>query len=482
MRRFLLRAAAWRRLVAGAALGLAAACALADPPASVGRVSWIAGNVTLVQGADAPTPAQLNWPVTSGQQYSTAPTGRVELWSGSNAIRLDVDSAVRIEQLDDSQLHLRLERGSVVLRIASSDASHQASIETPLGRFTPHNAGEWRLDLRGDSVSATSLHGTLDFDDRGTRVSVSSGQRADVSAANGHLATSFATAAADDFLNFVHSRDAAYDGKVAVRYVSPEMTGVETLDAFGHWEQTADYGNVWVPSVASDWAPYRDGHWAWVSPWGWTWIDAAPWGFAPFHYGRWAMWQDRWAWVPGAYAARPVYAPALVGWAGGVAPGVSVNVSVGTVGWFPLAPHEVYVPPYAASVSYVRNVNVTHVTNITNVTTIVAPTHYAFQDDRRATTVVNPRVLAEHRAVAREVQHAALVNTHAAPPPHGAPVGVPRNVPPAVHALREEHEAHERGPRDMQREPAASHRMRPPGAPEREPHDPHEPHERPGRE
>ncbi|MEJ0003193.1 MAG: DUF6600 domain-containing protein [Pararobbsia sp.] len=77
------------------------------------------------------------------------------------------------------------------------------------------------------------------------------------------------------------------------------MPGYEDLDANGTWEESPDYGAVWIPRVAVGWAPYHQGHWAWVAPWGWTWVDDAPWGFAPFHYGRWAYYRNNWAWVPG---------------------------------------------------------------------------------------------------------------------------------------------------------------------------------------
>ena len=59
-------------------------------------------------------------------------------------------------------------------------------------------------------------------------------------------------------------------------------------------------------------------------------------------------------------------------WVGGPRVSVSVNVGSGPrVGWFPLAPREVYVPSYRVSPGYVRNVNATHVTHISNVTNII---------------------------------------------------------------------------------------------------------------
>src|SRR5215472_15335004 len=101
--------------------------------------------------------------------------------------------------------------------------------------------------------------------------------------------------------------------------------------------------------------------WAWIDPWGWTWVDDDPWGYAPFHYGRWASIDGRWGWIPGPREERPVYAPALVVFVGG-------GLAAGNVGWFPLAPHEVYVPSYRVSQGYVNRVNLTN-TNV-NTTTI----------------------------------------------------------------------------------------------------------------
>ncbi len=139
------------------------------------------------------------------------------------------------------------------------------------------------------------------------------------------------------------------------QYVPPAMTGAEDLGQYGDWQQTPDYGPAWFPQVAINWAPYRYGHWAYIAPWGWTWIDDARWGFAPFHYGRWARIHQRWCWVPGGYAARPVYAPALVSFIGNL---LGLNLGGGpSVGWIPLGPREVWYPPYRYGQHYFHDVN-----------------------------------------------------------------------------------------------------------------------------
>jgi hypothetical protein len=177
-----------------------------------------------------------------------------------------------------------------------------------------------------------------------------------------------ATAAGEDaFGAWVLAQDQREDRAASTRYVSPEMTGATDLDRYGRWDTHPEYGAVWFPTlVVTNWAPYRYGHWAWVGPWGWSWVDDAPWGFAPFHYGRWASWRGRWCWVPGRYVARPVYAPALVGWIGGN--NFNVGVTVGgvhrapppVIGWVPLGPRDPFVPRFNATPRYIRGVNAGH--------------------------------------------------------------------------------------------------------------------------
>ena len=84
-------------------------------------------------------------------------------------------------------------------------------------------------------------------------------------------------------------------------------------------------------------------------------MDDAPWGFAPSHYGRWTQIGPRWAWVPGSFGPRPVYAPALVAFVGGD----NWSVALGSPGaaWFPLAPGEYWRPHYHASDRYHRGLN-----------------------------------------------------------------------------------------------------------------------------
>ena len=194
-----------------------------------------------------------------------------------------------------------------------------------------------------------------------------------------------------------------------MRYVSPDVVGYQDLDDYGVWYSDSNYGYIWVPRVTRGWAPYQDGHWAWISPWGWTWVDEAPWGYAPFHYGRWVYARNRWGWVPGPIAVRPVYAPALVAFIGG--PRFSVSVALGGggghVGWFPLGPREVYVPAYRTSREYVNRVNVSN-TTVTNITiTNVYNTHQHPQQHRTSTTTITTTTTTTRTSDTRTGPHRA---------------------------------------------------------------------------
>jgi hypothetical protein len=97
----------------------------------------------------------------------------------------------------------------------------------------------------------------------------------------------------------------------------------DQLTPYGRWVVAGSYGNVWVPHVATGWAPYVDGQWVYTD-YGWTWASSDPWGGVPCHYGSWA-WVDPygWVWTPGT-----VWAPAWVTWA----------YSGDYVGWAPIPP------------------------------------------------------------------------------------------------------------------------------------------------
>jgi hypothetical protein len=380
-----------------------------DPPGRVGRLSEMTGQVWLYSpSAGEWLEATRNRPVTSGDRLATDGAARAELRIGSTTLWLDSGTELEIVRLDDSRIELYLHDGSVAARLRSREAVGEFELRTDEGVFRAQRTGRYRVDRVDEASHLTVISGQAVYEGPGSALTVYGGQRAEFWLDAGNAAQySLTEPKRDAFAAWNNTRDRSDDRSASTRYVSPEMTGVEDLDRHGRWEQSDEYGALWIPrAVPVGWAPYSTGHWVWISPWGWTWVDDAPWGFAPFHYGRWVYYRSNWCWTPGTRVHRPVYAPALVAWVGG--PRVSVSVSVGgpVVGWFPLAPREVYVPSYRSSPRYVREVNHTHVNNITHVTQYVGNPQGAEQRDfsnrkfAHAVTVVPTGVFTQRQPVA----------------------------------------------------------------------------------
>ena len=445
-----------------------------DPPGRVGRLSDLNGQVWMFSPDSGEwVGAERNRPLTSGDRLATDAGARAEVRIGSTTLRLDSGSELEVLRLDDDRVVLQLHNGSVSTRLRNREAAAEFELKTGEGRFLLRRTGRYRFDRLDDASHVTVYSGQSVYEGPGSALTVNSGQRAEFWVDSNNAAQySLTEPLRDSFSAWNSERDRSDDRSASARYVSPEMTGVEDLDRHGRWEQSDEYGALWFPRVVvSGWAPYSTGHWAWVRPWGWTWVDDAPWGFAPFHYGRWVWFRSAWCWAPGTYVARPVYAPALVAWVGGPRLSVSINIgSAPAVGWFPLAPREIYVPTYRVSPRYVETINITHVTNITNVRAIinnpqaaVAERDYGNRKFPHAVTVVPASVMTNRESVgpaAARLRESPAVREIAAGPRSrevalvAAPVATPPPPPRVVEGQQPPPRPREResgdGPRSRQ--------------------------------
>ncbi len=342
--------------------------ALADPSGRVGRISSTEGAVTFRNTASGDAQqASVNWPVTSDNELITDSNARAEFRVGSAAVRLDGNSDLEVQQLDDNHFRLRLNRGSAEIRIRNPELARDFSLDTPQGHILLSEPSSVRIDARYDTplTALTVQSGTASFDGGNARFALPAGRHAEIADGDLRVLQSSSAYGTDSFDSWTASLDRQDDRSQSVRYLSAETTGYEELDNHGAWRVTSAYGPVWTPSaIPVDWAPYRDGRWTWISPWGWTWVDNASWGYAPSHYGRWVFYDQRWSWTPGAIIAQPVWAPALVGWVGGSSWQVGFSSGpAAAIGWFPLAPRDVYVPGYQVSPRYVQQVNNIYIVN-----------------------------------------------------------------------------------------------------------------------
>ncbi|HXZ42050.1 MAG TPA: DUF6600 domain-containing protein [Terriglobales bacterium] len=388
-----------------------------DPPTRVARLSYSVGSVSFQPGGEGDwVQAVHNRPLTTGDNLWADKDSRAELQVGSTSLRIDSETSITFLELDDHTTQVRLSQGSLIFRIRHLDDEDHFEIDTPNSAFVVQRNGEYRVDANsaGDESDVTVWRGRGEVTGGGASYIVIAGQRARFSGTNELDHEIDQVPPNDDFDEFAFDRDEREDRAESSNYISPEVTGYEDLDEYGHWRYAADYGPVWTPvGVAPGWAPYRFGHWVWVGPWGWTWVEDEPWGFAPFHYGRWAFVEGGWCWAPGPIVVRPVYAPAFVAFVGGGGGGFAFGVGIGpAVAWFPLAPREVWVPWYRTSPGYVNNVNITNtrvnVTQVTNVynttvinnnTTTVNRITYVNQRVPNAVTAVSHDTFANARPV-----------------------------------------------------------------------------------
>jgi len=438
-----------------------------DPPSRVGYVSLIEGTVSMRVTSTDPNagdaqwaPASVNYPMSTGTSLWTEPGAKAEIQIGAARIDLDGGTEVDIVAVDDQNVDINVPQGRADIHLHGRQPNENYEATLPRGTAALMVDGTYRL-IAGDDQNPSrvgALYGTAQLLEPSQSVPVETNNELIVTSGD-PLQYTQAPLQDDAFDHWVADRMHRFDAPPPRQYVSPQVVGAQALDQYGTWQETPQYGAVWIPAqVSADWAPYREGHWRWVAPWGWTWVDDEPWGFAPFHYGRWAQFDGRWGWVPGTIVARPVYAPAMVAFVGGEPgprPGVAIGIGIGagigiSIGWVPLGPGEVYRPPYHVSDNYIRNVNVTNVSNTTinnitvNKTVNVTNVTYANQ---RAVTVVNHDAFVN----ARPVQGAALPAAQAAafthpiaasPAGQGGPAGGALPQPTAASRVGAEAAAH----------------------------------------
>ncbi|MFN4015065.1 MAG: DUF6600 domain-containing protein [Reyranella sp.] len=336
-----------------------------DPPGRVGRLAFIDGTVSFHDDEENGwRRAVVNTPLTSGDALWTEPNARSEVSLAGTRIRMEGATELDMARIDDSQVRLQLAQGRLDVKTTQMDRSQPYEIVTPRGTIALQQQGDYyieagsqqdptRLGVRAGAAQIQGLNGQT--------LAVRPGEVGEVygDGSSMQLKTVRATPPAPAASWAARDRQVVYDQQP--QYLPAGMTGYEDLNAYGNWINDGSYGQVWVPrSTPAGWAPYRTGHWSYVKPWGWTWIDEQPWGFAPYHYGRWANSNNRWVWVPPQREERPFYAPALVAFVGGLELAAQLGNqgrNTGPVGWFPLGPREVYVPPYSTNRDYYQRIN-----------------------------------------------------------------------------------------------------------------------------
>jgi hypothetical protein len=372
----------------------------ATPP----RLSYAEGQASFWRpGSRDWAPAQVNTPLSPGDQLYTGNRGNLELQVGGRAfVRAWGDTHVGFSNQEPDFLQLEVTSGHLSVDLRSVDPGHTVEVDTPHAAFTIEHPGYYRIDVtpartafitrRAGRATATPAGGQaiaiapseeIVLEGAATPGGTTSGLPTPGETPPTAQVQSYVAPPLDVWDRWNYARTEELLDAVSARYVPPSVYGVDDLDHHGNWRVVPTYGAVWVPeAVPVGWAPYSTGRWIWDPHFGWTWVDTMPWGWAPFHYGRWVFVDSFWAWAPGPLIARPVYAPALVAFLGG--PRVSVAIVGPALGWVALGWGEPLVPWWGPSVfigrpwwggwggpRVVNNVviNRTTIVNVTNITT-----------------------------------------------------------------------------------------------------------------
>ena len=318
----------------------------------VARVSLLHGDVSTQRGDSGDwASAVLNAPLVSGDRVSTSDNSRVELQLDyANILRIDERTQANLTSLDRKQIQIQVARGLVNYSVLK-DSEADVEIDAPnLSVHPGRGNGSYRINVLADDQAEVLVRsGEVDISTPQGSRHVRAGQMIIVRGTGNDTQYQIANATArDDFDRWNNDRDNTIRNAQSWSRTNRYYVGSEDLDSYGRWRNVPDYGQVWQPAAANDWAPYRDGRWVWEPYWGWTWVSYEPWGWAPYHYGRWFMYDDSWVWWPGqSYGYvnyRPIWAPAYVSFFGFGGGGVGFGFGFGSVGWLPIGPCDGFYP------------------------------------------------------------------------------------------------------------------------------------------
>jgi hypothetical protein len=381
----------------------------AQKEGGVARISLIHGDVSTQRGdsGDWGT-ATLNQPIVAGDRVSTNEGSRAEVQLDyANILRIDSSTQANVTALDRRQIQIQLARGLANYSVLK-DSEADVEIDAPNLSVHPRRGdGSYRILVTSDDQAEVTVRkGEADISTPQGSTHVRSGQTILVRGTGNDTQYQIADAASrDDFDRWNNDRDNTVRNAQSWNKTNRYYVGSEDLDNHGRWQSVPDYGDVWVPAVASDWAPYRDGRWVWEPYWGWTWVSYESWGWAPYHYGRWFMYDNSWVWWPGysyGYRSyyRPIWAPAYVSFFGFGGGGFGFGVGFRSVGWLPIGPCDGFFPWWGG---YRSRFNVVNVTNITNVTNIYNVHNGAIPPLRRGTRFSNLRMAVDNDRIRRAV-------------------------------------------------------------------------------
>ena len=254
----------------------------------IGRISYISGDTFFRNKEGSGIFAGIfNYPVSTGNVFTTGNNGILEIQIGSQEIRIDKNSQLNIIELDDNATQIYLSQGTINIHLEIPPLYQPLRVKTPMVEINITQAGHYRIDAGHNDYSSSIavLDGKAELLNSEHSV-IASGIAAILSGNPPQMTVQ--TAYSTPFDEWSIMREHKQTDIQSPRYIYREVTGIENLDQYGEWSQSS-YGLVWYPSqVAADWSPHRYPNE----------ISGLPWGFAPSHYGKWVNTGNRWGWCP----------------------------------------------------------------------------------------------------------------------------------------------------------------------------------------
>ena len=349
------------------------ASAQVDISPGVARISLIQGDVSTQRGDTGDwAAAALNQPVVGGDRIATGDGSQAELQlDHANILRLGNNAQAKIATVERTQIQVQVGQGLAYYTVFK-DSEAEVEIDTPNVAIRPTTKeGVYRIEVSGFETQVIVRTGAADLSTPQGSTRVEKGQAATVRGTADDAGNVLGGAPSEDsWDSWNNDRDGVIRNAESWNHTNRYYVGSEDLDTYGHWVNLPDYGQVWSPTVAVGWVPYRAGRWVWEPDWGWTWVSYEPWGWAPYHYGRWFLYGSSWMWWPGPVdgdgSYRPEWAPAYVSFFG-FGRHREVGFGFGSVGWLPIGPGDHFYPWYGRHGAHFNVVNVTDATNITNI-------------------------------------------------------------------------------------------------------------------
>ena len=376
------------------------------PAPSVARISFVRGDVSTQRGDSGDWGSTtVNAPVVRGDQVATGENARTEIQLDyANILRLAGHTQAKIADLTARRIQVQVGQGYASYTLLKGSEA-DVEIDSPNVAVRPLGPGRYRVQVVSDEQTDVIVReGEAEITTPQGSTRVHSGEIINVRGTDEPEYKVSSAPDRDDWDSWNSERDHVARDSDSVAQTNRYYTGVNDLDGYGHWVYVPGYGNVWQPYQEATWAPYQTGRWVWQPYYGWTWVSYEPWGWAPYHYGRWFYYQNAWCWWPGPIYVgyRPLWSPAFVFFVGF---GFHAGFGFGSIGWFPVGPHDPFYPWYGRGFNHVNVVNITVINNFHGHGGYIAPLAVRgrepfFSNARLALT--NPRVRGSITSVSAE--------------------------------------------------------------------------------